>query len=133
MIRSAREADLPAIRRIQELCPEAAQWSPGEYPAIVAAPDDEVRGFLFYRELPYGEFEILNLAVHPDWRRQGLGLGLVLELIRNSPKAIYLEVRESNTAALALYLSAGFTEISRRAGYYRNPPEGAVVMKWSSC
>jgi [ribosomal protein S18]-alanine N-acetyltransferase len=46
---------------------------------------------------------------------------------------VFLEVRESNRAALELYKSSGFQAISRRPGYYEFPPEAAIVMKFHSC
>jgi [ribosomal protein S18]-alanine N-acetyltransferase len=67
-------------------------------------------------------------AVAPRFRRQGIaGLLLRNELKRRA--IFYLEVRESNTAARALYGKFGFREISRRTGYYLHPPETAIVMK----
>jgi ribosomal-protein-alanine N-acetyltransferase len=76
--------------------------------------------------------EILNIAVDPIYRRRGIATALVQELIRGSPNAIYLEVRQSNSAARELYQALGFQELTVRAAYYQDTPEGAVVMKWSS-
>ena len=80
-----------------------------------------------------GEAEVLNLAVARDARRRGLGgrlldagLGAVSE---RGAREVFLEVRESNAAALALYLSRGFSALTRRARYYRNPVEDALVLR----
>lgn len=80
-----------------------------------------------------GEAEVLNLAVAHDARGRGLGgrlldagLGIVREL---GAREVFLEVRESNAAALALYSSRGFTPLTRRAKYYRNPVEDALVLR----
>jgi ribosomal-protein-alanine N-acetyltransferase len=132
MIRRATEADLPDIRRIQEASPEAARWFDIERPNLVAELEGTICGFLTWLELPACEVEILNIAVDPIYRRRGIATALVQELIRGGPNAIYLEVRQSNSAARELYQALGFQELTVRAAYYQDPPEGAVVMKWSS-
>ena len=76
--------------------------------------------------------EILNVAVAADARRQGVG-GLLLDsamrtLRTKSVKRLYLEARESNTAALSLYESRGFVRVSIRRNYYRRPVENALVL-----
>ena len=79
-----------------------------------------------------GEAEILNLAVTPGWRRRGLGRRLVETAIEAARAAgatrIFLEVRESNGAALALYAALGFLEAGRRRNYYRAPEEDALIL-----
>jgi len=77
--------------------------------------------------------EILNLAVNPSERRGGLG-GDLLDaafgaLVARGAREVFLEVRESNVAALALYRSRGFAGLSRRGSYYRNPVEDALVLR----
>lgn len=74
-----------------------------------------------------GEAHLLNLTVGAPWQRRGLGrnlLAFVVKLARDyGARTILLEVRPSNSAARALYASAGFSEIALRRGYY---PDGAV-------
>ncbi|WP_303903652.1 ribosomal protein S18-alanine N-acetyltransferase [Thiohalomonas denitrificans] len=69
-----------------------------------------------------GEAHVLNLAVRPNWRRRGLGRGMLEHLItvaeRYDVEAILLEVRPSNRTAMKLYEDLGFQEISRRRNYY---------------
>lgn len=83
-----------------------------------------------------GEAHLLNLSVAAQWQRRGLGselLRFMLGLARDCAVArIYLEVRPSNTAALALYTQAGFARIGVRRGYYpaRGGSEDAVVMEF---
>lgn len=77
--------------------------------------------------------EILNLAVTRRARRRGLGgelldAGLAAVIARGA-REVFLEVRESNNAALGLYGSRGFTALSRRSRYYRNPVEDALVLR----
>ena len=79
------------------------------------------------------EAEILNLAVRVSSRGRGLG-GKLLdaaldEVASRGADQVFLEVRESNHTARSLYASRGFTEVSRRRGYYRSPVEDALVLR----
>lgn len=79
------------------------------------------------------EGEILNLAVAPSGRRHGLGRALVQDILdalaRRGVRQVYLEVRESNAPARALYAAHGFQEVGRRKQYYRRPVEDAIVLR----
>jgi ribosomal-protein-alanine N-acetyltransferase len=79
------------------------------------------------------EGEIANLAVSPDERGQGVGAALLdaalSEASRRGALTVYLEVRDSNEIARALYGSRGFEEIGRRRRYYRRPVEDAVILR----
>ena len=78
------------------------------------------------------EGQITNIAVHPDYRRKGLGAAILRSLLRHAKDAklesVSLEVRVSNTAAIKLYEQAGFVEAGRRKGFYQKPTEDALVM-----
>lgn len=78
------------------------------------------------------EGQITNIAVHPDYRRRGLGTAIVRALLRHAKdcrlEQVSLEVRASNAAAIALYKEAGFAEAGRRKGFYQKPHEDALVM-----
>ncbi len=87
--------------------------------------------------LPSGdEGEILNLAVHPDARRQGLGGALLDALLaeakRRGLSLIALEVRVSNLGAIALYRSRGFAVAGVRRRFYTAPAEDAYTMVWEA-
>ena len=80
-----------------------------------------------------GEGQITNVAVHPDFRRRGYAAAVLRALIaeamaREDCEQISLEVRESNGAAVALYLQNGFLTVGRRRHFYRDPAEDALVM-----
>jgi ribosomal-protein-alanine N-acetyltransferase len=90
-------------------------------------------GFLVTRTLVAGEREILNLAVAPDFRRKGVARALLDRALEAFCGEVFLEVRESNGVAKKFYKSLGFKELSKRKGYYDNPPETAIVMKFHSC
>jgi len=82
------------------------------------------------------ETHIMQLAVHRGWRRQGLAQALLrrLQYDKRHMRAICLELRASNQAARALYLSCGFDLLARRPGYYQprngEAREDALLMRW---
>lgn len=82
------------------------------------------------------EGEIANLAVREPTRRCGVGTALLDAALdegaRRGARAIYLEVRDSNTAARALYASRDFSEVGRRRNYYRKPSEDAIILRRSA-
>jgi ribosomal-protein-alanine acetyltransferase len=89
-------------------------------------------GYLIGHEAA-GSGEILNLAVAPESRRRRIGGALLEEGLGvfRSRRAteVFLEVRESNHSAQALYLARGFRPVGQRAAYYRNPREDALVLR----
>jgi ribosomal-protein-alanine N-acetyltransferase len=95
---------------------------------VEAAP---IAGYIVARETA-GELHINNFAVRSGFRRRGIGTSLlerVLQEARNrKANAAFLEVRSANLAAQALYERSGFQAIARRANYYSDPIEDAVVM-----
>ncbi|MCI0546686.1 MAG: ribosomal protein S18-alanine N-acetyltransferase [Candidatus Rokubacteria bacterium] len=101
---------------------------------IVSRADGQVTGYLCLWEIG-PEIHITNLAVHPAWRRRGIGRALLVPTLegarRRGVKLAVLEVRPSNTEALGLYESLGFRVIGRRKGYYFDTGEDALVMEVS--
>ncbi len=129
-------ADLGAVEAIQRASPEAAQWNVADYLGQdfrVAVVENCVAGFLVLRSVAADEREILNLAVAPGFRRNGVAKALWEACIEGFAGSIFLEVRESNSAAIKFYKSHCFQEVSRRTKYYAHPPEAAIVMKFHSC
>lgn len=96
---------------------------------------EAARGLLAYCafQVVLDELHILDLAVRPERRRQGLGrllLRRVLELgARRGARVALLEVRSSNWAAVELYRSVGFELGGVRRSYYSNPPEDALLLR----
>jgi len=131
-LRRATPTDIEQITAIQSTAPEASQWQPRDYLTFdchVAVLDRRIAGFLVSRRVAEGEREILNVAVHPDFRRMRVASELLRAEIRRWPGAHFLEVRESNSAARALYQGLGFEVAGSRPGYYENPPETGIVMR----
>ncbi len=92
---------------------------------------DEVAGYIIFWMVS-GEAHILNVAIRADMRRRGLASRLVSEALKimddSSVLDAFLEVRKSNTAAIALYEKFGFTESFERKNYYGD--EDAMVMRY---
>ena len=78
------------------------------------------------------ETDMMNIAVHPDFRRKGIAAALIAELVRllkeRGSRILRLEVRESNAPAISLYETLGFTQLGLRKNYYRNPKENALIL-----
>jgi len=99
---------------------------------LVAETPGGVAGYVVAQDAA-DEGEILNLAVTPARHRHGIGRALVERALRtlagHGARSIFLEVRESNAAARALYAALGFEEVGRRPAYYRRPAEDAIVLR----
>ncbi|MEP6717334.1 MAG: N-acetyltransferase [Terriglobia bacterium] len=135
-IREAVESDYPAIARIQQGCPEAAQWPVGDYSnyrVLLALWEGVPAGFCAWRTVAPGESELLNLAVDPTARRKGIASALLTSLGMHAEDTIFLEVAENNRAALALYRAGGWICVDTRLGYYQHGTVNGIVMKKSSC
>lgn len=141
VLRPMAEPDLPAVLRL-ERASHLQPWTEGNFRDALAAGNlclvGELAGALTacgVLQMAAGEAELLTMAVWPPARRQGLGRQLLRELIGCATAyraaAIWLEVRVSNTAAVALYRQAGFADIGWRRGYYETPNgrEDAIMMR----
>lgn len=99
---------------------------------LVALDGDHLAGYVGSQSV-LGWADMMNLAVSPDYRRQGIGKELVLRLIEqlkeNKVTCLTLEVRVSNHPAIALYESIGFAMVGKRPGYYHNPKEDALILR----
>ena len=98
---------------------------------LVAEQDGAVCGYVGSQTV-LDETDMMNIAVRPDCRRQGIAAALIEELVsrlkERGSHILRLEVRESNTPAIALYNSMGFTQLGLRKNYYRNPKENALIL-----
>ena len=139
LIRRMTPADVATVVQIDTAAGILSPWSPNAYArellkattfAWVAEVDGRLAGSLTMWEV-VGEAEIANVAVHPDFWRQGVGRALVQTALDKVAELDFertlLEVRESNTAAQALYRAFGFIEDGRRRAYYVNG-EDAILM-----
>lgn len=142
-IRSSTPFDYSAIVAIERACPTAAHWNEEIYQqmwgnpesdrvAFVAEADGSMVGFLVARDI-VGEWELENVAVANDARRQGIGTALLRHLFDRAARAgsagVFLEVRESNLEARKLYEGQGFQLVGRRNRYYAGPEEDALLFE----
>ena len=99
---------------------------------LVAVEGDKVAGYVGSQSV-MGESDMMNVAVHPDFRRQGVAEKLVLELVAalavEGNHCLTLEVRASNVSAISLYEKLGFAQVGLRKNYYRNPKEDALILR----
>ena len=99
---------------------------------LVALDSDRVAGYVGSQSV-LGESDMMNVAVHPDYRRQGIAeqlcLALVEALKEKGNHCLTLEVRASNDPAKALYEKLGFQQVGLRKNYYRNPKEDACILR----
>jgi ribosomal-protein-alanine N-acetyltransferase len=140
-LRPMTEADLPRIHRI-ELASYEYPWTSGNfadslkagYSMWVREAEGEVIGY-YVMMAAAGEAHLLNLTIAPIWRRHGLGRDLLEHCLARAcdhhAESLFLEVRTSNTAAIALYHSSGFVDLAVRRAYYpaRGGREDALIMK----
>lgn len=141
IIREARPEDVGAVAALERSAPEAAHWSSlayqqifaGSPPRLFLVAEDEkgMAGFLV-ASTASPEWELENLAVAQDRRRQGIARRLLEELLararRQEADAVWLEVRASNATARRLYQACGFSLRGTRKSYYSNPLEDAVLL-----
>lgn len=133
LIREGTTIDLEAVRSIQREALPSSKWDAEHYlrhEFFVALLDGALVGFIVARNTAPDEREILNIAVTPQHRGKGIGERLLRRLLYSGkPGEVFLEVRESNTKAQALYQRIGFDVVGRRPNYYDDPPETAVIMR----
>jgi [ribosomal protein S18]-alanine N-acetyltransferase len=139
-VRPFQTGDSEAVSEICRHSLQAAQWPKESYDqghssgqiVLIAEINGRIYGFLVAR-VTGDEAEILNMAVDPAHRRKGIGSTLLSAATSAAQaqyaKNIYLEVRESNSAAISFYRRHGFEKTAERREYYRSPTENAVVMK----
>lgn len=139
MIRLMQASDVAAVAAIEKLV-QSHPWSLKQfqeavdnYQSSVIEQDGQVVGFCILQPV-VDEANLLLMAVHPSQQGKGLGFKLLdasVAMLKNNPIQIFLEVRESNKAAIALYEKSAFHQIDLRKNYYPNPDgskEHAIIM-----
>lgn len=139
MIRLMQASDLNAVSKIENLV-QSHPWSVNQFSesisshlATVIEQDQQVVGFCILQPV-LDEANLLLMAIDPSQQGKGLGFQLLdqsITLLKNDPVQIFLEVRESNKAAIALYEKSEFHQIDLRKNYYPKPEGGrehAIIM-----
>ncbi|MBE6865132.1 MAG: ribosomal-protein-alanine N-acetyltransferase [Ruminococcus flavefaciens] len=128
------------LSELDKMCVGADGWSADSFRSeaekdngyVLYVVDNENVIALLSGYSAVGEADITSIAVHPEYRRKGLALRLIerfIEMIPDDAESIFLEVRESNAPAIALYEKCGFERLSVRKNFYSQPRENAVVMQ----
>ncbi len=139
-LRPLNDRDIEDVLAIQASSPEIARWTLWDYERVARgemsgwvaeAEGGEIAGFLVARRIAT-DLEILNFAVRPSARRQGVGgtlLGEAMQWAKGfGAQQAFLEVRVSNLAALRFYERHNFQVTGRRPRYYTEPIEDGLVL-----
>jgi len=134
------QAHVAQVAQLEKLC-FSLPWSENSIASelrnplslwIVAVEGETLAGYVGSQSV-MGEADMMNLAVQPEYRRQGIGEKLVSALIaalaQQNVHSLTLEVRVSNAPATSLYEKLGFVQVGRRPNYYKNPKEDALILR----
>ena len=135
------ESHVAQVAELEKICFGSAAWSEKSVASeltnalafwLVAVDGSRVAGYVGSQTV-CDETDMMNVAVHPDFRRQGIGEKLVEQLVTElksiGSHALMLEVRVSNAPAIGLYEKMGFLQVGLRKNYYRNPKEDAMILR----
>jgi len=138
MIRPMTDADVPSVAALEKLC-FSDPWSVNSIASELDNPlslwlvweeDGAAAAYLGVQRVP-PQADVMNVAVSPALRRRGIARALFAELERRLPEIdeLFLEVRASNSGAIALYRTLGFEQVGRRPNYYLDPREDALILR----
>ena len=134
-------AHVAAVAELEKICFGTEAWHEqsvaselrNELSFWLVAMDGETLAGYVGSQTVLGETDMMNVAVHPDFRRKGIAESLIQELVEvlkeRESHCLMLEVRASNFGAIKLYEKLGFREVGRRKNYYRNPREDALILR----
>lgn len=141
IITKMTENHVAQVAELEKICFGSAAWSEKSIASelknelsywLVAVDNDRVLGYVGSQTV-LGETDMMNVAVHPDCRKQGIGQTLVNALVyglkEKESHCLTLEVRASNAPARALYEKLGFAQVGLRKNYFRNPKEDALILR----
>ena len=144
MIETMKPSHVAQVAQLEKIC-FSDPWSERSIASelenklafwLVATEGDTVAGYIGSQTV-VGETDMMNVAVHPDFRRRGIAEALVNGLVNNLKQmgshCLTLEVRASNIPAISLYEKMGFVQVGRRPNYYFHPKEDALILRkeWS--
>ena len=140
IIEKMNAAHVPQIAQLEKLC-FSDPWSEKSIESelscrlslwFVALEGETVVSYVGSQTV-IDESDMMNIAVHPNYRRQGIAEAMIDALVNalrdKGSRALSLEVRASNDPAIALYKKIGFSQVGRRPNYYRNPREDALILR----
>lgn len=134
-IKIAEKQNISDILKIENAC-FSTPWSKQSIEESLSNPnshfyiafvDGNAAGYMGL-QIFSGEGYVTNVAILPEYRRQGIAKALITEALKNDMEFITLEVRQSNAPAINLYRQCGFEKVGVRPDFYRNPQEDALLM-----
>ena len=141
IITTMTEKHVAQVAELEKICFGSAAWSEKSVASelenplsvwLVALEDEKVLGYVGSQTV-IDETDMMNVAVHPDYRKQGIAGELIARLVESlklrKSHSLTLEVRASNEPAKNLYKMLDFEEIGIRKNYYRNPKEDALILR----
>ena len=141
IITEMTEKHVAQVAELEKICFGIAAWSENSIASelknqlslwLVALDGETVAGYVGSQTV-MDESDMMNVAVHPDCRRQGIAEELVNALTdalrEKESRCLTLEVRASNEPAKKLYEKLGFVSVGLRKNYYRNPREDALILR----
>ena len=141
IITKMTEKHVAQVAELEKICFGSAAWSETSIASelsnqlalwLVAEDGETVAGYVGSQTV-LDETDMMNIAVCPDYRRQGIAEKLVDRLVEElktiGSRALTLEVRASNVPAISLYEKLGFHQVGLRKNYYRNPKEDALILR----
>lgn len=141
IITKMTENHVAQVAELEKICFGSAAWSENSIASelknqlslwLVALDGETVAGYVGSQTV-MDESDMMNVAVHPDCRRQGIAEKLVNALAdalrEKESRCLTLEVRASNEPAKKLYEKLGFVSVGLRKNYYRNPREDALILR----
>ncbi|WP_411823604.1 GNAT family N-acetyltransferase [Leptospira sp. 'Mane'] len=130
-IRALSEEDLPLLAGLEKQCFPGEEWTSKmlashlEYHQAFVWEEENVMSYALVCETPW-EVEIFRIATIPTYQRKGAALRLLQSVLEKfATKDFFLEVKESNSAALSLYEKSGFSVLEKRKKYY---PDGSTAI-----
>lgn len=143
-IKLMEQCHVPAIAQLEKVC-FSDPWSEKSVASelsnplslwYVAMDGEKLVGYVGSQTVLDGS-DMMNVAVDPNYRRQGIAEQLIEKLIEGVKQkgaiCLLLEVRASNAPAISLYEKLGFFQVGRRPSYYRNPKEDALILRKEWC
>ncbi len=140
-VRAPAPGDVRTLERLEQICFSdpwpghlllAEVYAPGRFHRVLTSEGGEILAYLL-AAWQYLDLHILKIATRPEFRRRGLAAFLIELAKRHAEvfagESVTLEVRVSNTGAIALYQELHFQEVGRRPGYYGDG-EDALIMTW---
>ena len=139
-IENMTASHVPEIAALEKLC-FSDPWSEKSIASeldnplscwLVSLEGETVTGYVGSQTV-LDETDMMNIAVRPDFRRQGIARALIealtVQLKKRGSRALMLEVRSSNASARMLYEKLGFVQVGIRRNYYHNPREDALILR----